>query len=37
MIRPEEDFKDIDGVTVLFAEQLESLLKDITTGSLVLI
>ncbi|KJG11613.1 hypothetical protein UA38_04950 [Photobacterium kishitanii] len=29
---PEEDFKDIDGVTVLFAEQLESLLKDITTG-----
>ncbi|WP_240002655.1 hypothetical protein [Photobacterium kishitanii] len=29
---PEEDFKDVDGVTILFAEQLESLLKDIATG-----
>ncbi|PSU88958.1 hypothetical protein C0W42_11530 [Photobacterium kishitanii] len=29
---PEERFKNVDGVTVLFAEQLESLLKDIATG-----
>ncbi|WP_318511906.1 hypothetical protein [Photobacterium leiognathi] len=27
-----EDFQNADGVTILFAEQLESLLKDIATG-----